>query len=90
MSDLAPVLLVAAALVAIGCFGAAYRRDMFAVLAGLPVVAAGVLVALVGASRLASSVNDPVGGQEMAVLVALVALATVSAGIGLAAGEGSN
>ena len=83
------VLFVAAALIAIGVLAAVWRRDLEAALVGVPVMFAGVGVAFVGVSRFgAGSVHELVG-QEMAVLLAIVALAIVTLGIGLAGREGS-
>ena len=64
-------LTVGAALFAICAFAAVFRRDGAAMLRSLPLMGAGAVVALAGASRLASSAGDPLAGQELAVLVAL-------------------
>ncbi len=89
MIGLAHVLVVAAALFAAGALAAVYRRDQVALLTGIPLMAGGAGLAAIGASRLAASVNDPIAGQEFAVVIAAAALATVFAAIGLIAREAS-
>jgi NADH:ubiquinone oxidoreductase subunit K len=83
---LVAVLFVAAILLGIGAFVAAWRRDLTHGLAGIPLMFAGVGTAFVGVSRFAAA---PAGGsqllgQEVAVLLSLAALAAVALGIGLA------
>lgn len=97
---LASVLFVAAALVAVGAFAAASRRDAIAALTGIPLMFGGAGIAFAGVARFASraaaavqppstqivvSVSGPPLGQEAAVLIAIAALALVAMGIGLAA-----
>ena len=77
---IAQPLAIGAALFAIGAFTAAFRRDPAARLRSLPLLAAGVIVALAGGSRLASSSADPLAGQELAVLVALAVLGLAALG----------
>lgn len=79
-----PVLFVAAALVATGAFVAAWKRDLAAALAGLPLIFGGAGVAFAGVSRFAATGGPPLFGQEMAVLLAVVALALVALGVGIA------
>ena len=80
------VFFVAAGLVAIGAFIAAWRRDLTHALAGIPLLFAGAGTAFVGVSRFAAA---PAGGsqllgQEVAVLLSVAALAAVALGVGLA------
>jgi NADH:ubiquinone oxidoreductase subunit K len=94
------VLFVAAAMVAVGAFAAAWRRDALAALAGIPLMFGGAGIAFAGVARFASraaaavrppstqivvAVSGPPLGQEAAVLIAIAALALVAMGIGLAA-----
>jgi len=95
---LVSVLFVAAALVAAGAFAAAWRRDAIAALAGVPLMLGGAGLALVGVTRFAARagaavetpspiivhVSGPPLGQEAAVLAAIVALALVALGAGVA------
>ena len=95
---LVSVLFVAAALVGAGAFTAAWRRDAMAALAGVPLMLGGAGLALVGVTRFAARANaavetpspiviqvsGPPLGQEAAVLAALVALALVVIGVGIA------
>jgi NADH:ubiquinone oxidoreductase subunit K len=86
---LVTVLFVAAALVAVGAFIAAWRRDTTAALAGIPLMFAGVGTAFVGATRFAVAAAAPPIGQEIAVLLSVVALAAVALGVALAGRETS-
>ena len=94
------VLFLAAAMVAVGAFAAAWRRDATAALAGIPLIFGGAGIAFAGVARFSAraaaagptpstqivvSVSGPPVGQEAAVLVAIAALALVAMGIGLAA-----
>jgi len=94
------VLFVAVAMVAVGAFAIAWRRDASAALAGIPLMFGGAGIAFAGVARFASraaaavqppstqivvSVSGPPLGQEAAVLIAIVALALVAMGIGLSA-----
>jgi NADH:ubiquinone oxidoreductase subunit K len=96
---LASVLFVAAAMVAVGAFATAWRRDATAALAGIPLMFGGAGIAFAGVARFSSraaaavqppstqivvSVSGPPLGQEAAVLIAIAALALVAMGIGLA------
>ncbi len=95
---MAAVLFVAAAMVAVGTFIVAWRRDAAAALAGIPILFAGAGIALVGVARFAARasaavqspapvvvrVSGPPVGQEAAVLVAIAALALVALGLGVA------
>ena len=83
---LVTVFFVAAGLVGIGAFVAAWRRDLTHGLAGIPLMFAGAGTAFAGVSRFAAA---PAGGsqllgQEVAALLAVVALAAVALGVGLA------
>ena len=90
MIALAAVLMVASAVFAAGAMAVCYRRDAFGILSGLPVMAAGAALAMVGVSRLGASIHDPVAGQAMAILISIGALVVVAFGIGLAVREGSH
>jgi len=94
------VLFVAAAMVAVGAFAAAWRRDATAALAGIPLMFGGAGIAFAGVARFSAraaaavqppstqivvSVSGPPLGQEAAVLIAIAALALVAMGVGLAA-----
>jgi NADH:ubiquinone oxidoreductase subunit K len=84
------VFFVAAGLVAVGAFIAAWRRDLTHGLAGIPLLFAGAGTAFVGVSRFAAA---PAGGsqllgQEVATLLSVAALAAVALGVGLAGREG--
>jgi hypothetical protein len=95
---LVSVLVVAAALVGAGALAAAWRRDALAALAGVPLMLGGAGVAFVGVTRFAARagaavetpspivvrVSGPPVGQEIAVLAAIVALAFVAVGVGVA------
>lgn len=88
-AGLVAALFVAAGLVAAGAFATVWRRDVSAGLAGVPLMFAGVGVAFVGVSRFAATGTHELAGQEMAILLAIAALAFVVLGIGLAGREGS-
>ena len=99
---LVAVLIVAAAMVAIGAFATAWRRDAMSALAGIPLMFGGAGVALVGVTRFAARANaavespapivvrvsGPPLGQEFAILVAVVALVLVVLGIAITARAG--
>jgi NADH:ubiquinone oxidoreductase subunit K len=87
--SLAAVMFVAAGLVAVGAFVAVWRRDLTQALAGLPLMFGGAGIAFVGVGRFAAVSNPQVFGQEVAVLLAIVGLAAVALGVGLAGREGS-
>ena len=81
---LVPVMWVASALVAVGVLATAWRRDLLAALAGLPLIFAGAIVAFVGVARFAAAGGPPIFGQAVAVLIAVAALALVALGVGIA------
>jgi NADH:ubiquinone oxidoreductase subunit K len=83
------VFFVAAALVALGAFSAAWRRDMTAALATIPLVFAGGGLAFVGVARFAAAGGQHLAGQELAVLLAVAATALVALGLGVAGREGT-
>lgn len=87
MVGLTHVLFVGAALLATGAFVVGFRRDLVAALTGVPIMLAGAGLDLVGISRFAGSVRDPLAGQEMAVLGAAIALVFAGLGAGLAGRE---
>ena len=84
---LVTVLFVAAALIAIGAFVTAWKHDIVAALAGLPVMFAGAGAAFVGVSRFAATDSAALVGQEVAVLLALLALSSTALGIAIAGRE---
>lgn len=86
---LAAVFFVGAALAAAGAFAAAWRRDLTAALAGVPLMFAGAGVAFVGVSRFAASggAAQQVFGQGFSALLAIAAVALVALGIGIAGRE---
>lgn len=86
---LVAVLFVAAGLVAIGAFVAAWKRDVTQSLAGLPLMFAGAGIAFAGVSRFAAVSGAEVLGQEVGVLLSITGLAAVALGVGLAGREGS-
>jgi NADH-ubiquinone/plastoquinone oxidoreductase subunit 4L len=103
-TDLIQVLFLAAAMVSIGIFAIAWRRDLAAALAGIPLLFAGAGIAFVGVARFSAraaaavqpanspriivGVSGPPLGQEAAVLIAIAALAAVALGVALAARAG--
>jgi len=88
--SLVSVMFVAAGLIALGAFIAAWKRQLTAALTGLPVMFAGAGIAFAGVARFSAAVSGPpLIGQEMAVLLAIVALASVALGVGLAGRESS-
>jgi NADH:ubiquinone oxidoreductase subunit K len=87
---LVAVLFVAGALVALGAFVAAWRRELTHALAGVPLMFAGAGTAFAGVSRFAAAPSGGAQllGQEVAVLLSVAALAAVALGVGLAGREG--
>ena len=86
---LVSVLFVAAAMAAIGVYTVAWRRDLTAALAGVPLIFAGAGIAFTGVARFAAAGGPQVFGQEFAVLLAIASVALVALGLGLAGREGS-
>jgi NADH:ubiquinone oxidoreductase subunit K len=86
---LVSVLFVSAVLTALGAFIAAWKRELTAALTGVPVMFAGAGIAFVGVARWGAASGAPLIGQEVAVLLAIAALAAVGLGIALAGREGS-
>jgi len=86
---LVSVLFVASGFTALGAFIAAWKRELTAALVGLPVMFAGAGVAFVGVARLGATSGAPLLGQEVAVLLAIAALAAAGLGVGLAGRESS-
>jgi hypothetical protein len=82
-AGLVSVFFVAGALVAVGAFVAAWKRDLAAALAGLPLMFGGAGVAFAGATRFAAARGGPLVGQEIAALLAVAALALVALGVGI-------
>ena len=89
-AGLVSTFFVAAALVGVGAFIAAWRRDLTHALAGIPLMFAGAGTAFVGVSRFAAApaAGAQLLGQEVAVLLSVAALAAVAVGVGLAGREG--
>jgi multisubunit Na+/H+ antiporter MnhC subunit len=88
-AGLIAVLFVAIALVAVGAFIAAWKKDLAAALAGLPLMFGGAGVAFAGAARFAAPGGPPAFGQGVSVLLAVAALALVALGVGIA-GRGTS
>lgn len=104
MTGLVQALFVAAGMVSIGTFAVAWRRDQAAAVAGIPLIFAGAGIAFVAVARFSSraaaaiqpanspriviGVSGPPLGQEVAVLIAIAALAGVAIGVALAARAG--
>ena len=86
---LVAVMWVASALVAAGALAAAWRRDLMAALAGLPLIFAGAIVAFAGVARYAAAGGPPIFGQAAAMLIAVAAVALVALGVGIAGRETS-
>lgn len=78
------VLVVACAVVAVGVFGAAWRRDISGSVAMIPVMFAGAGIAFAGVARFAAAGGTHLLGQEFAVLLAIAAVALVALGLGIA------
>ena len=88
--SLVSVMFVSAGLIALGAFISAWKRQLTAALTGLPVMFAGAGIAFAGVARFSTAASGPpLIGQEMAVLLAIVALAAVALGVGLAGRESS-
>src|SRR5207247_886564 len=79
----------AGALVALGAFAAAWRRDVTAAVAAIPVMFAGAGIAFAGVARFAAAGGSHLLGQELAVLLAIAAVALVALGLGIAGREGA-
>jgi NADH:ubiquinone oxidoreductase subunit K len=88
-AGLVAVFFVACALVAVGVFGAAWRRDVSAAVATIPLMFAGAGVAFVGVARFAAAGGTHMLGQEFAVLLAVASVALVALGLGIAGREGT-
>ena len=88
-AGLVAVLFVAAALVAVGVFTAAWRRDVTAALGGIPLILGGAGVAFAGVARFAAAGGPHLFGQEFAVLLAIAAIAMLALGLGIAGREGA-
>ncbi|TMC80714.1 MAG: hypothetical protein E6J06_14260 [Chloroflexi bacterium] len=86
--SLVAVFFVAAGLIAAGAFAAAWRRDVTAALAGVPLMFAGAGVAFAGVARFAAAGGPQLFGQEFAVVLAIAATALVALGLGIAGREG--
>jgi NADH:ubiquinone oxidoreductase subunit K len=81
------ILFVGAGLAAMGAFAAAWRRDLTAALAGVPLMFAGAGVAFAGVARFATTGGPQLFGQAFAVLLAIAAVALVALGVGIAGRE---
>ncbi len=88
-AGLVAVLFVGCAMVAVGVFGAAWRRDVSAAVATIPLMFAGAGIAFAGVARFAAAGGAHLLGQEFAVLLAVAAVALVALGLGIAGREGN-
>ena len=88
-TGLVSVLFVAVALLAVGAFVAAWKKDLTAALAGLPLMFGGAGVAFAGAARFSAAGDPKIFGQEVAALLAVAALALVALAVGIA-GRGTS
>ena len=86
---LVATFFVAGALISVGAFAAAWRRDATGAVAAIPVMFAGAGVAFAGIQRFAAAGGQHDIGQEFAVLLAIAATALVALGLGLAGREGA-
>ena len=86
--NLVAVFFVAAGLMAAGAFAAAWRRDLTAAVAGVPLMFAGAGVAFGGVARFAAAGGPQLFGQEFAVVLAIAATALLAMGLGIAGREG--
>ena len=80
--SLVSCLVLGSAVTGCGVFALLWRRPLMEAFVGLPAIAAGLGICLAGASRFATLRQDPDTGQEMAALVALVALAWTILAVG--------
>jgi NADH:ubiquinone oxidoreductase subunit K len=88
-AGLVAVFFVAATLIAVGAFAAAWRRDLTAAIASIPLFFAGGGLAFVGIARFAAAGGQHLAGQEFAALLAIAAVAIVALGLGIAGREGA-
>jgi NADH:ubiquinone oxidoreductase subunit K len=88
-AGLVAVFFVACAMIAVGVFGAAWRRDVSAAVATIPLMFAGAGIAFAGVARFAAAGGTHLLGQEFAVLLAVAAVALVALGLGIAGREGN-
>jgi len=88
-AGLVAVFFVAGAMVAVGVFGAAWRRDLSAAVATIPLMFAGAGIAFAGVARFAAAGGTHLLGQQFAVLLAVAAVALVALGLGIAGREGN-
>ena len=86
---LVAVFFVAAGVIAVGVFAAAWRRDLSGAVASIPVMLAGAGVAFVGVARFAAAGGQHLLGQELAVLLAIAAVSLLALGLGIAGREGA-
>lgn len=84
----AGALVVGALLISCGAFTAAWRRERTSALAAVPMLVAGAAICLAGAGRFSAGPADPATGQELAVMVLVLGLATAVMGVALA-GKGT-
>ena len=74
--------MLGSAIGACGFLAALWRRSAADSLVALPLVAAGAAICLAGASRFAALRQDPLTGQEMAIMAGLLGLAWTLLGAG--------
>jgi len=86
-ANLVSVFFVAGGIVAVGAFAAGWRRDAAAAVAAIPLMFAGAGIAFAGVARFAAAGGSHLVGQELAVLLAITALALVALGLGIAGRE---
>lgn len=86
-AGLIAVFFVAGGMIAVGAFAAAWRRDLTAALAAVPLIFAGAGIAFAGVARFAATGTHELIGQEIALLLAVAALALVGFGVGIAGRE---
>ena len=87
-AGLVAVFFVAAATIAIGVFAVAWRRELSAAVAAIPLMFGGAGIAFAGVTRFAAASGAHLLGQEFAVLLALTSLGLVTLGLGIAGREG--
>lgn len=80
---IAPFLIVSAGLFAIGGFGLVARRNLHVILMSSGLLFSAAVVALAAFARFALVPHHRVGGQALAILVAVIAAGEVAVGLGM-------
>jgi len=88
-AGLVAALIVACAVLAVGVFGAVWRRDVSAAVATIPIMFAGGGIAFAGVARFSAAGGTHLLGQEFAVLLAIASVGLVGLGLGIAGREGN-